>query len=89
MNLKLLGGDLINFDNVLHVSFGKDAGEANLKATIRFVDGSEREFGHRPAMILLKWIDKYLDSEVDPLGRHDQLSDMIERFGLRLDEIEP
>jgi hypothetical protein len=88
MNLKLLGMDLINFDNVLHVSFGKDSGGTNMKATFRFVDGSEREFGHRAAMILLKWIEKYIDSEVDPLGRYDDLTDMIEGFGLKLDEIE-
>jgi hypothetical protein len=87
LNLKLLGMDVINFDNVIHVSFGKDSGGTNLKATFRFIDGSERDFGHREAMILLKWIEKYLESEVDPLGHYDQLPNMIGGLGLTLDEI--
>jgi hypothetical protein len=77
MNLKLIGTDLINFDHLISLHLGKDQG--GLKARMRFVDGSELEFGHRAAMILLNWIELYIDAEVDPLGQYDEATPGIDR----------
>jgi hypothetical protein len=65
MNLKLIGGALINLDNVLHVHFERDEGRNSLRATIRFVDGSEDALYHLAASALLDWVDSANGSEVE------------------------
>jgi hypothetical protein len=88
MNLKLLGINLINFDNVLHVRFDKESSGTSLKAIFRFVDGSERTFEQADALTLLKWMDEMFDSEVDPIGSRDDLAALIEAFAPVTDEDE-
>jgi hypothetical protein len=58
VNLKLIGLNLINFDNLLHVRFDKESSGTSLKATFRFVDGSERDFEHADSLSLLNWMDQ-------------------------------